>query len=60
GYYPQFYKINIFHYYWLNSLEFLVPILKSLDSHVLLLRQESTYKIYDNGYLSTIIYVILV
>lgn len=44
----------------ISSLRFLVPSSKSLDFHVTLLRPESTYKIYDNGYLSTNIYEILV
>lgn len=40
----------LLYYYWLSSLEFLVP----------LLRQESTYKNYDNGYFPTIAHGILV
>ncbi len=47
-------------HYWLSSLEFFVLYSKSLGLHVLLLRHESTYKIYGNGYLSAIVHVILV
>jgi len=47
-------------HYWLSSLEFFVLCSKSLDFHVLLLRHESTYKIYGNGHLSAIVHVILV
>lgn len=51
---------QILYYYWLSSLEFLVLCSKSLYFHVPLLRHESTYKIYDNGYLLTIVHEILV
>jgi len=44
----------------LSSLEFFVLCSKSLDFHVPLLRHESTYKIYHNGHLSTIVHEILV
>ncbi len=41
---------KVLEHYWLSSLDFHVP----------LLGHESTYKIYGNGYVSTIVYVILV
>ncbi|HFK1429606.1 TPA: hypothetical protein ACXORD_005778, partial [Bacillus luti] len=55
-------KLTFFllHYCWLSSLEFLVLSTKSLDFHVPLLRQESTYKVYDKDYFPTIVHEILV
>ncbi len=56
----SYFAKKVLEHYWLSSLDFLVLCSKSLDFHVPLLRHESTYKIYGNGYLSAIVYVISV